>query len=264
MSGTSDTTHAPGGPSGVGSDAEMVRRLVAEVVRRIRAAAPAPTAGPPRAEPRSGAPTPAVGGHPLSATVVTLGTLEQLPAGTRRIIVAARAVITPSAREHAADAGIEIVRGAALSAAAAVRPFFVAQADCGGSPLPRAAALVRAVPGGQQLPTSGLGDLLTALATHADRDAAWGILLTGRPALGAAAANRHPALRAVTGRDVAALREAVIQCGANLLVADPAAFPAGSLERLCAEVAGRPPAGVPAELAGPPEATACGCQGKHH
>lgn len=113
------------------------------------------------------------------------------------------------------------------------------------------------MPGSQQLPPSGLADLLTAIATHASRDAARGILLTSRPAVAAILANRSASLRAVTGRDAAALSAAATDCQANLLIVDPKTF-TGSVERLCSDFATRPAAPLPSELASAP--SGCGCK----
>jgi hypothetical protein len=228
------------------ADRAMIERLVAEVIGRLRAEA-APAAG-----------------AALADRVITLATLERLPAGTRSVVIDAKAVVTPSARDHAKAAGLTIARGgspAAAGAAAGPRPFVIAHAECTSDPAAKAAAVARAVPGAQRLPSSGLADVIAALATHASRDAARGILLTGRPAVAAILANRSAYLRAVTGRDATHLAAAAAACAANLLVVDPAAF-AGGLERLCADFATRPSGPLPPELAAAP--AGCGCQAHPH
>jgi hypothetical protein len=249
-------------------DRDTVQRLVAEVIRRIQAEATATPAAPPAAPaspaaaPASsyGAPEPKAGAATLTGRVITLHAVERLPAGTRQVVVDSKAVITPSARDYATEAGIAIVRGAAAGSpvsTAPPRPFLIAHALCGTDPAVKAAAIVRAVPGSQQLPSSGLADVITAIATHASRDAARGILITSRPAVAAILANRSASLRAVTGRDAASLSAAATDCQANLLVVDPTAF-TGSLERLCTDFANRPAAPLPSELATAP--LGCGCK----
>jgi len=250
-------------------DRDTVQRLVAEVIRRIQAeataapAAPAAAhASPAAAAPASsyGAPEPKAAAAMIAARVITLHAVERLPAGTRQVVVDAKAVITPSARDYAKEAGIAIVRGAAAGSLVSTvppRPFLIAHAQCGTDPAVKAAAIARAVPGSQQLPSSGLADVVTAIATHASRDAARGILLTSRPAVAAILANRSASLRAVTGRDAASLSAAASDCQANLLVVDPTAF-TGSLERLCTDFANRPAAALPSELATAP--SGCGCK----
>ena len=242
-------------------DAAAVRRLVEEVIRRLHEA-PAPAAAIQIAEPSritrpipgQSAAQPAI----LPDAVVSLAHIERLPAGTRQVMVAARAVVTPSARDRAREAGIVIARAptAAAPAAAAARPFVIAQADCRGDAAGRAAAIARAVPHAQRLPATGLADVVAALAMHATRDAARGVLLTSRPAVAVVLANRSASLRAATGRDAASLAAAAADCAATLLVVDPAGF-AGGLERVCADFAARPTGAVPAELAGAPTACAC-------
>jgi hypothetical protein len=252
--------------------AEAIRRLVEEVVRRVRAEAARPGVGsgidrsatpgasgqPEPAQPVSPpAAAPAVG-IVLAERVVTRACLERLPAGTRQVTVPAKAVITPSAHDHAREAGIALVRGGGVEGPGAGPPFLVARAECDD----RAAvcpAIVRGVAGARQLPATGLVDVLAALETHASRDGGRGILLCGRPALAVIAANRRPGLRAVTGRDAPGLLAAADECAANLLVVDPRGFPAAGLARLCAAFVSRPSNGPPVELA--PQAGSCHCQG---
>lgn len=233
-------------------DRATVERLVAEVLRRLAAEA-RPSAAAPAARP-------AAAGVALADRVVTLAALERLPAGTTRVVIDARAVVTPSARDHARDAGIAFDRGAS-PAAAAGRSFLVATAACAADPAAKAAAIARAVPGAQRLPASGLADVVAALATHASRDAARAVLLTSRPAVAVILANRATSLRAVTGRDAATIAAAAADCQANLLVVDPAAF-AGGLERPCTDFATRPMGSLPAELAAAP--AGCGCKTHAH
>lgn len=238
-------------------DAAAVRSLVEEVLRRIAAG----QSGTPAVAATPSAPA-ATSPAALTITdgVITLAHVERLPPGTRHVAVTARAVITPSARDRARETGIEIVRAAAgttsAGASAAPRPFVIAQAECRGDAAGRAAAIARAVPQAQRLPTTGVRDVVSALALHASRDAARGVLLTSRPALAVIVANRSSSLRAVTARDAASLAAAAADCGANLVVIDPAAF-AGGLERACADFAGRAAGAVPAELAQAPSGCAC-------
>jgi hypothetical protein len=247
-------------------DAAAIQALVAEVVRRIQAAhAIQPTPAAPARGPSVAAPVlvPVTAAFSIPDRVVTLAHLERLPAGIREVVVDAKAVITPSAREHANDAGITLLRGtAAALPAAPARPFVVAQAACRGDVSARTAAIVRAVPGSQQLPASGLADVIAALAGHASKDAARGVLLTGRPAVAVVLANRSASLRAVTARDAATLVAAAADTAANLLIVDPAQFTGGSLERLCADFHRAASGPLPAELAAAP--AGCGCKSHPH
>ena len=246
-------------------DAAAIQALVAEVVRRIQAAhaMQATPARTPSVAASAPAATPAPAAISIPDRVVTLAHLERLPAGIREVVVDAKAVITPSARDHANDAGITLVRGGTTATAAApARPFIVAQAACRGDVSARTAAIVRTLPGSQQLPASGLADVIAAFAGHASRDAARGVLLTGRPAVAVILANRSASLRAVTARDAATLIAAAADTAANLLVVDPSQFTGGSLERLCADFHRAASGPLPAELAAAP--AGCGCKSHSH
>lgn len=244
-------------------DADTIRRLVAEVIARLQSE---PAAPPPRsAAPASGSGEPvAAAAVTLADKVVTLAVVQRVPSGTRRALVPATAVITPSAREHARDAGIEIVRGSGAPAqSASSRPFIVAHAECGGDATGRCAAIVRGVPNAQQIPASGLADVVAAIATHASRDGARAVLLCSRPAAAVILANRGPSLRAVTARDAASLLAAATETAANLLVVDPTALPAAALDRVAMEFAIRDLGKPPTELSAG-TSPSCSCQGHPH
>ncbi|MDA1040700.1 MAG: hypothetical protein O3A37_10490, partial [Planctomycetota bacterium] len=151
-------------------DPETIRKLVAEVVARIQTQASAAPVAAAQASSSYGQPQQAAGVM-IADAVITLATVERLPGGTKRAVIAAKAVITPSARERARDHGIELVRGTpAAAATSALRPFLVAQADCAADVKPHCAAIARSVSGAQQLPATGLADVVAALAAHAARD----------------------------------------------------------------------------------------------
>ena len=223
---------------------EMVAGLVREVVRRIHAeAAEAPVAGVAAVMPPP-PPTLCV----IPSKVITLDTFKLVPQGTRRVGVRSDAVITPSARDHAREAGIELVRGDVQPPVHST--IVIGQADCLANAASRAASIARAVAGAQQLPASGLADVVAAIALHVGRDGAKGVLLTGRPAAAVVLANRFSSLRAVTARDAATLLAAAAQCAANVLIINPQEFASGALERACVEFASRDTGVIPNELSG--------------
>lgn len=244
-------------------DPEIVRQLVAEVVARIQkqpSAAPAavPSTSASHGQPRQ------VAGVTITDAVITLAAVERLPGGTRRAMIAAKAVVTPSAREHARDRGIELLRvSATAGVSSTARPFLVAHADCSTDATHRCATIARSVPGAQQVPPTGLGDVVAALAAHASRDGGRAVLLCGRPAVAVTLANRSTGVRAVTAHDPASLLHAISECGANVIVVDPKAFPAGSLDRVCSDFATRDLPSPPAELLGPMP-TPCSCKNHAH
>jgi hypothetical protein len=250
---------------------DQIAKIVGEVLRRIRADLPRPAAAatvvasPPSAPPSPSAQAPqapapsAPNALTIPDKVVTGAALAGVPAGTRSVTVRTDAVITPSARDVARQAGFEIVRsvkGGGANPAAAKRPFFIAAAECPGDIAGRTAVLVRALPGAQQLPATGLADVVTALTLHLSRDGGRGLLLAGRPHAATALANRSAGVRAVTARDAAGLLAAAAECAANLLVVNPRDFSAVSLERAGVALANRPADAPPAELA--PAGCPCG------
>ena len=226
---------------------EMVAGLVREVLRRIHAeAVAAPVAAVAAASPPP-LPTLCV----IPSKVITLDTFKLVPQGTRAVGVRSDAVITPSARDHAREAGIELVRGSVIQPPVH-STIVIGQADCLANAASRAASIARAVTGAQQLPASGLADVVAAIALHVGRDGAKGVLLTGRPAAAVVLANRFSSLRAVTARDAATLLAAAAQCAANVLIIHPQEFASGALERACVEFASRDTGVIPNELSGLP------------
>ena len=245
-------------PDVTAANALAIRSIVEEVVRRIRAeAAAGPAAATPTPRP---SPPPAVT-PAIPDKIVTLNLVERLPAGTSRLTVSAKAVITPSARDRARERGITIERTSNAASAAPARPFIVAHAEAGPDAAARTAEIVRAVPRAAHLPATGLADVITAIATHASRDGARAILLTSRCAVAVVVGNRSASLRAVTGRDAAGILASAAECGANLVVVNPKDLSALNLGRLAAEFAGRD-FPVPATLATAP--AGCGCTTHAH
>ncbi|MFM8892269.1 MAG: hypothetical protein ACKOTB_11735 [Planctomycetia bacterium] len=249
-----------------------IRTIVEEVLRRIATESrPAAAVGPaPFQTAPTPTPLPTAGSKPesptaITARVVTLDVIARLPAGVRQVTVPRGAVITPSARDRARELGLALVPAQVRATAAAARPFVIAHAETGGDAVRRCAAIARGVPGAQQVPASGLAQVVAEIAVHAARDGSRCVLLTGRPSVAAVLANRHPGVRAIAGHDAAALARAAGECAANLLVANPADF-TGSLERTCIAFATHDHAAVPTELCGtvPPPATPCSCQSHPH
>jgi len=262
---------------------DQIAAIVREVLRRIRAdlgpqhAAAAAAAALPAAK-AAAAPIAAAAGFQLAEKLVTAASLATIPAGTKTVMLRHDALITPSGRDAARAAGCTLLRNAKGAqsmpgAAPASRPFFVAAAECPGDVAGWTASLVRVLPGAQQLPSTGLTDVVASLGLHLARDGGRGILLAGRPHVAVALANRSAGVRAVTARDTTTLLAAAQECAANLLVIAPRDFSASSLERIGVTLAGRDPGPAPAELAAPaaagcacsgPQPEACSCTTHHH
>jgi hypothetical protein len=251
---------------------DQIAAIVREVLRRIRAdlrpegtMPVASAAALPAAQAPAATPTAAAGVFQLAEKLVTAASLAAVPAGTKTVMIRHDALITPSGRDAARATRCTLLRNAkgaqaTPGAAPASRPFFVAAAECPGDSAARTAGLVRLLPGAQQLPATGLTDVVASLGLHLARDGGRGILLAGRPHVAVALANRSPGVRAVTARDTTTLLSAAQECAANLLVIAPRDFSGSSLERIGVTLAGRDPGPAPAELA-PPAAAGCACSG---
>ncbi len=84
---------------------EFIERIVREVIRRLRAGEVTGNAGV--KEPFA---------LRLTDRIITAASIESIPNGTGEITIAARAIITPLARDEARDRGIRIVRQTAGTA----------------------------------------------------------------------------------------------------------------------------------------------------
>jgi hypothetical protein len=245
---------------------QLVARITAEVVRRVSASTQAQVAAAPprdatgaRAEPSASTvprepPVPsAPTGHLLAEKVITLAIVSKLPADLTLVTVRHNAVLTPSAREWLADHRVGVQRAAIAAGGAAIvaasPAFLVGGCDLPGRTVGQAAAVVRAVPNAQQLPSTGLSSLVTAFADAASRSGSRGLLLSSRPAAAALIANRTRAVRAVAATDVREALTLAEECRATLLVVNPARFSPGSLQRLAVEFAKQEQPDLPHDLA---------------
>lgn len=232
---------------------QLVASITAEVLRQLAVGRPIPgvpplaASAPAEAAPAAPSSDPSV--TPRAEKVITLATVTKLPRETREVILRADAVVTPSARELLHDRGI-LVRRATAAAAVATVPspsFLVATAESGRT-VGDAAAIARAVPAAQQLPSLGVEALVDAFAEATLRGGSRGLLLSSRPAAVVVIANRTKAIRAVTARSVREALDAAAECRATLLVVDPRQIAGGGLRRLAVEFAKQVHDDLPADL----------------
>ncbi len=242
---------------------QLVARIAAEVVRRVSAVSPARPTG---VEPVPQLPAFASPAEPASASVlpekvIVLASVAKLSRDLREVTVRHDAVLTPSAREWLADHKMAVRRAptadSLASARASAPAFLVAACDLPNRSAGQAAAVARAVPGGQQLPSAGLASLVDAFGEAAARSGSRGLLLSSRPAAAALIANRKRAIRAVAATSVREALAVAEECRATLLVVDPSRLGPGSLQRLAVEFAKQPHQPLPADLA--EACQPCGC-----
>ena len=84
-----------------------VERIVQEVIRRLLAMR---AQGEAASEGTVAKPATAAKSVTVSDKLITVATLDRLPAGTTEVTLAARAVVTPLARDEARDRGIRMNR----------------------------------------------------------------------------------------------------------------------------------------------------------
>ncbi len=239
-------------------DPDMIRQLVSEVVARIRSQDEHAISESTCSE------TANVSGPSTFVTiddrVITLATITHLPKDSTAVHIQPKAVVTPSALESARDQGIRIVRSASSpSEETNALPFIIGQAECDGSWAQRYASIIQDIPHAQQLPASGLTDVITTMAMHASRNGARGVLLCGRPHAALVLLNRNPGVRAVMSHDPRSLEFAIHECAANIIIVNPKIFPRGSLRRACTDFASAQSLGIPDELT-PVTSPPCPCQ----
>ena len=132
---------------------------------------------------------------------------------------------TVCTRHRPRERGIELVAAQTTPQQPSDRQLIVAQADCTTSVSDAAGVrFARQCPASQQLPAAGLVPTLEALADHAGRDAARCILLSENTVVACVAANRFPAIRAVTATESTTLKTSSIACAANVLILEPKGF----------------------------------------
>jgi pyruvate/2-oxoglutarate dehydrogenase complex dihydrolipoamide acyltransferase (E2) component len=169
----------------------------------------------------------------LSQPVIARETIARRAAAARAIVVPARAVITPAARDLLRERGVEIRRAEAV-AEAAVR-LAMGMAECDYQPASLVARLEAQAIATQRLAHVGLIEVVDELCQHVRLGGARGLLLTGETHAALCLANRVAGVRAARAgceRGVRRAREAV---GVNLLVLDPAGKSLHQIERAVVE-----------------------------
>jgi hypothetical protein len=88
-----------------------VEQIVQEVIRRLLAMqAQGPMGTVPASQGMAAKPAAVAKSFTVSDKLITVATLDRLPAGTTEVTLAARAVVTPLARDEARDRGIRLNR----------------------------------------------------------------------------------------------------------------------------------------------------------
>lgn len=228
-------------------------RIVEEVLRELRhvlsagapaapsakqAPAPPPTA-PAATAARVEAPRPALKTElALSNRLVTMADVEGRLSGIRRVVVPARAIVTPAVRDELLRRRVELRFASAdkakTAAASTVRLEAIVAAT-GYDPQPLAAALKH-----EKIEVA-LDRLKCVMATSdrlaeaVRRPGTLGLMLTRHTAAGMCLLGRLPSVRPVLAFDAAQAMADAEAIGANVLVIDPRAYAPAALQRLVVE-----------------------------
>lgn len=199
--------------------------IVCEVIRRLRELDELNlTNGHETKQPTA---TPRIAGSlEITDRIVTLESLNNRLSGVERVVVPSRAIVTPAVVDELNDRGVTLVRGAAG----------VHSKQNATVPSPRrgplvavavenfdAAALAKQL-GGEiavvNRSSHDCADALDDVAGHIEQDNL-AVLLSHAPVTAVVTANRNPRVRAAIGFNYPAVRQAVDEAGANMLVIDP-------------------------------------------
>lgn len=195
-----------------------IDQIVAEVVRRLTAAAGASRAGVPasagdvgkgdrlKAELQRGVLS-------IDSRLVTLDTVDGQLAGLRRLVVPRRAIVTPALRDELAKRGIELDRGGENGSLRRDTKISIVRCHLVRAPL---------VPGVDDVTATSLPMLIQLVKERITDPSGRVIVLIGQPALAACALNRDKSVRAAQATNVESVRTAARAIAANVLVADPA------------------------------------------
>jgi ribose 5-phosphate isomerase RpiB len=191
-----------------------LEQIVAEVVRRLTAAAPGGEQPHRRAEGQaSGRAGEHAGVLAIEDRVVTLNSVDNRLDGLRRLIVQRKAIVTPALRDELNNRGIELDRGG--SGGTMRRETTVSIIRCHQTNAP-------VVPGVEDVTATSL-EALVRLASERVTDPTKRVLvLISQTALALCALNRQKVVRAALANNIDAGRAASRAIAANVLVVDPA------------------------------------------
>lgn len=214
------------------TEVALIDEIVSRVLKELRtsgAAAPSVPAAAP--SPIEKAP---VGEVAITAAVITAELLVQSIGSAKKVRVAPKAILTPSARDVIRQRGLEVLRevdGSSSKPIAAAWRILVSKA---GSQVDAALDALHSSGAGFDRQLSGTTEEAVSAAVSAlSRSEVKGIVvLTSSPELAACMANRSERVQAVALREVAVLGEIRRQFQPNVVAIDPTSKGAFELRQL--------------------------------
>ncbi len=182
----------------------------------------------------------------IDDAVISAGILADRVANMRRVLIGARAVVTPSARDLLKEKNITLVRALKAMPSNSVRVILaVADSKIDASSIVRSLQQHVSV---DQLSAVGLVEAVTALADQLSKNGTTGVLLTANVAAALCIANRRHGVRAATASNRGELNDVLRSVGANLLIVDSLRRSPAELQRIIEAFAAAPSHECPAEL----------------
>jgi ribose 5-phosphate isomerase RpiB len=198
------------------SEAIDVERVVREVLARLSAG------GTPVPRPAATETKKAEGELALSEKLVTLAALEGRLAGVKQLVVPAKAVITPAARDLLRERKIAVVRGTSAGAKGiAAGSLLVGVAETSFDATRLIARLREIGVEVEQLAKTGLTSVCGEVAEGVALGGKLGLILSGNGPAAICLANRRRGVRAALGQRIEDVDRAIKTIGANLLVVEP-------------------------------------------
>lgn len=195
-----------------------VERIVREVLARLSAVSPPPAARPTVVENKK-----PEGELALAEKLVTLAALQGQLAGVKRLVVSAKAVITPAARDLLRDRKIAVVRGTTSGAkGVASSSLLVGVAETNFDATKLIARLRETGVEVEQLAKTGLASVSAEVAEGVALSGKLGLILTGNGFAANCLVNRRRGVRAVLAQRMEEVDRALKTIGANLLIVEPA------------------------------------------
>ena len=180
----------------------------------------------------------------LDGRVVTLDDVTGRLEGIRRVVVSAKAVVTPAVRDELLRRRVTLQKQtlgngqpSAATAAGSLRLVLIA-AGKRFDPAPLVQALTEQSVGVESSSTDCLVAATDQLAEAIRGENTLGLLLSRHPAMAVCLANRHAGVRAVSAPDPPSAATATASVGANLLILDPWGLSAFQLKKTATEFCG--------------------------
>jgi ribose 5-phosphate isomerase RpiB len=223
---------------------DQIERIVGEVLARLGTAA-AVRVDRPHSQPSPASAS--VSELKLDDKVVSAATLKDRLNGVQRLIVSARAVVTPSARDLLKENNVSLVRTLKSAAAAGVQ-LILAGLDSRFDTSGLVRVLEKRGIAVTQVTTDEARDAIESISRAIRESGKLGVVLTNRVATAVCVANRHREVRAAAASNRGEIENIIRELGANLLVIDTARRGMSEIERMVTAFVASPQRDCPAAL----------------